>query len=100
MTSLPGAGGEADAPTFFVFYGILPHFSPLVNYEFLFFPRIFQAFPVILTLYLPLRRPVNKKEVPHMEERKNTKNEQNTNEQNTPNTNKNAKNTKNTKNCK
>ena len=66
----------------------------------LIFSCIFPSFPVILTLYLPLRRPVNKKEVPHMEERKNTKNEQNTNEQNTQNTNKNAKNTKNAKNCK
>lgn len=42
----------------------------------------------------------NKKEVPHMEERKNAKYEQNTSEQNTQNTNKNAKNTKNAKNCK
>jgi hypothetical protein len=41
-----------------------------------------------------------KKEVPHMEERKNAKTEQNTNEQNTQNANKNAKNTKNAKNCK
>ena len=93
LTSLPQAGGEADAPTFFVFSGILPHFpSPVNNF-----------FPVMHTLLISGHTdavPTPEKEVPHMDERKNAKTEQNTTEQNTPNTGKNAKNTKNAKNCK
>ena len=97
LTSLPAAGGEADAPTFFVFLSSIPYPRRFVNWNFTFF----------LDYFVHNRRfsghtdPVPiEKEVPHMEERKNTKNEQNTTEQNIPNTGKNTKNTKNAKNCK
>jgi hypothetical protein len=92
------AGGEADAPTFFVFSGILYHSSAFVNR---FFPKIFAFFPHILsapgdTTGVPR---VQKTEVYLMDNTKNTKNA-NTNET-TENTNtKNTKNAKNTKNCK
>lgn len=91
------AGGEADAPTFFVFSDILYYPGVFVNGFFQNFFYIFSAAAVKLWLYLIQR--VQKMEVYLMDNTKNTKNTKNTNTtDNTENTN--TKNAKNAKNCK
>ena len=94
LTSLPAAGGEADAPTFFVFSSSVYYPRPFVNHFF----RKSSAY-----FYSPRKNYLRtwgtgKKEVYLMD---NTKNTKTTNTETTENTNtKNTKNAKNTKNCK
>ena len=91
------AGGEADAPTFFVFSDILYYPGVFVNGFFQNFLHIFCGGGE--TMVVPEVQRVQKMEVYLMDNTKNTKNTKNTNTiDNTENTN--TKNAKNAKNCK
>lgn len=100
------AGGEADAPTFFVFHGIVYHRQRFVNGFFEIFRIIFpvsgETTPV--PRYRRDLRPHQNGGISFMENTKNTKNANTNNNENTQNTNNtnntNNKNGKNAKNSK